>query len=106
MGQGAKSSNDPISFSVLAQGAVIFTVYVFVVPFSAVTTMGIGFATPPPTRGIRAEGTPEVAGESLIVNVAVESSTVAVTVVFAVVFGARHIVTHGRGIERGGKCPR
>jgi hypothetical protein len=48
--------------------------------------MNIGFATPPPTRVIGAEGTPEAAGEPLIVNVAVESATVAVTVVLAGVF--------------------
>ena len=36
-----QSSNDSISCSILAQGAVIFTVYVFGVLFSAVTTMGI-----------------------------------------------------------------
>ena len=48
------------------------------------TTTGIGgFA--PPTRGILVDGAPEVAGKPLIVNVAVESATVAVTVVSAVV---------------------
>ena len=36
-----QSNNDSISCSILAQGAVIVTVYVFGVPFSAVTTMGI-----------------------------------------------------------------
>lgn len=58
------------------------TVYGFVDPFSAVTTMEIGFVPwARGTSGILADSTPEVAGEPLIVNVAVESATVAVTVV-------------------------
>jgi hypothetical protein len=39
-------------------------------------------------KSIGADGTPEVAGKPSIVNVAVESCTVAVTVVLVVVFGA------------------
>lgn len=62
------------------------TVYVFVAPLSAVTTMGIEFD--PTARGILDDSTPEAAGEPLIVIVAVESATVAVTVVSVVVFGA------------------
>lgn len=42
----------------------------------------------PTARAILADGTPEVSGEPLIVNVAVESATVAVTVVSAVELGA------------------
>ena len=42
----------------------------------------------PPTRGILADAIPEVADKPLMVNVAVESATVAVTVVSAVVLGA------------------
>ena len=49
------------------------------------TTMEIVFG--PTARGILADGTPEVAATPLIVNVAVESATVAVTVVLAVAFG-------------------
>ena len=48
--------------------------------------MEIRFA--PRARGILDGATPEVAGEPLIVNVAVESSTVAVTEVSAVKIGA------------------
>jgi hypothetical protein len=48
--------------------------------------MEIGFA--PSARGMLVDGTPEVAGEPLIVSVAVESATVAVTVVSAVPIGA------------------
>ena len=48
--------------------------------------MGIEFA--PTASGILADGTPEVADEPLIVKVAVESATVAVTVVLAGKFGA------------------
>ena len=61
-------------------------VYVFVDPFSAVTKMGIEFV--PTSRVIFGDGAPEVAGEPLIVNVAVESSIVAVIVVSAVPIGA------------------
>lgn len=65
----------------------MITVYSFGIPISGVTTMGIeGFW--PTIRLILADGNPEVAGRLLIVNVAVESSTVAVTVVLAVAFGA------------------
>ena len=87
-----RSSNEPDSFPfspdspIRAQGSrVILTVYVFGVPFPAVTTMGIEFG--PTARRILGEGTPEIAGEPLIVNAAVESSTVAVIVVSTVVFG-------------------
>ena len=47
--------------------------------------MGIEVVAPG-ARGIFTDGTPEVAGELLIVNVAVGSATVAVTVVSVIVF--------------------
>ena len=47
--------------------------------------MGIEFG--PTARAILADSVPEVAGEPLIVNVAVESATVAAIVVSAVAFG-------------------
>lgn len=76
----------PPDSPVLAQGArVMITVYVFGVPFPAVTTMGIEFG--PTRRGIGPNADPEAANKPLIVNVAVESSTVAVIVISAVVFG-------------------
>lgn len=78
----------PISFSVLTQGSTVMViVYVFCVPLSAVTTTEIG-GLGPPTRGILADGVPEGVPEPLMVNVAVESATVAVIVVFVVALGA------------------
>ena len=47
--------------------------------------MGIEVVAPG-ARGIRTDGTPEVAGKSLMVKVAVASATVAVTVVSGIVF--------------------
>ena len=66
---------------------MIVTIYEFVVPSPAVTTMEMALISSL-VKSIGADGTPEVAGKPSIVNVAVESCTVAVTVVLVVVFGA------------------
>ena len=52
----------------------MITVYVLVVPFPAVTTIGIGFS--PTARAILPNSTPKIDGELLIVNVAEASATV------------------------------
>ena len=75
------SSNEPDSFP-LPPGFirsrsgvyVVVTVYVFGVPFPAVTTMGIGFV--PASTAIGPNTDPEAANKPLIVNVAVEFATV------------------------------
>ena len=59
---------------------VTVTVYVFVVPFPAVTTIGIGFG--PTSRGIGPNTDPEAANIPLIVNVAVEFATFDDTIAF------------------------
>ena len=53
---------------------MVVTVYVFGVPFPAVTTMGIGFG--PASKAIGPNTDPEAANKPLIVNVAVEFATV------------------------------